>query len=92
MIKLEPIVNPKVGDKVFSLNYGNGVIDDINEYAQFPIQVNFPQLVPNDSRCIEIFTKEGKFDSVDKYPSLFNGNFNILDDKLNIYLADESDE
>lgn len=47
----------KVGDKVYCLLFGSGVVEDINLPGKYKVSVKFD----NDSRGVGAYTKDGKF-------------------------------
>lgn len=57
--------NAKIGDKVWCMAEGWGVVDDIVEYCDFPLRVSFP----NDG--YEMYTLDGIYDNNHKVQTLF---------------------
>lgn len=57
--------NAQIGDKVWCMAEGWGVVDDIDEYAHFPLHVSFP----NDG--YEMYTLDGIYDNNHKVQTLF---------------------
>ena len=55
----------RVGDKVWSVSQGWGVIVDINK-SEYPVVVEF-----KESGTRRVFTYEGRWVATDPYPSLF---------------------
>ena len=77
MRKLQPIFNPKVGDKVFCPLFGNGKIISIDdgEDLPFPIIVHFTDYFNSDDVQKETFSLDGRYYM--KFPiSLFQGHVN----------------
>lgn len=66
MKKLEPIHSPKVGDKVFSVANGNGVVTDMGS-SSYPVEVVF-----EDGEC-EVFRDNGALYPGEN-PILFQGH------------------
>lgn len=68
--KLIPIESPKVGDLVFSVIEGNGVIiDDRTGTLTYPIAIKFATN-NTDTSC----TMDGRLYTSDKYPTIYQGN------------------
>lgn len=69
--KLIPLDSPKVGDLVFSVINGNGMISAVkhpDEVYQYVIEAAFT----NGKR--ESFTIEGKLYDDNSYPTIYQGN------------------
>lgn len=54
----------KVGDKVFSCQFGWGIIDEIDTELEYPISVDFIE------RGSQVFTKCGRYFDADLQPTL----------------------
>lgn len=65
----------KIGDKVYSITEGNGVIIDIGSDDEYPIFVKF-------EKCNHRFTYtlDGKFNRYSKNPTLYWGNYDSQDE------------
>lgn len=66
----------KVGDKVYSVTYGNGVIKEILKDGDYSIRVKHY----NDEFDVNAYTHEGFYECKDKNPSLFWGNYDSLEE------------
>ena len=61
----------KVGDKVWSLVHGWGVISRIESYSDYPIKVNF-------EKSFDSFTFDGKLYASNKHQSIFLDEVKII--------------
>lgn len=66
MNKVNDFSKAKVGDKVWSLAYGEGVITDITICGKFPVVIQFQAL-----DHLEDYTIDGKLYEEDVYPTLY---------------------
>ena len=57
--------NAKVGDRVWSVNKGWGVVEDITNSWAFPIRVSYPEDIT------ELYTEDGLIYLNDLHPTLF---------------------
>lgn len=79
MKKLEPAINPQIGDSVTSLIYGKGEVKQIDTFpTSYSIHVDF-EFTEN-----VVFTKDGREYKQDP-PTLFKGHFDIT----NLFTTDE---
>lgn len=62
----------KVGDKVFSCQFGWGIIDVIGTEEEYPISVDFIE------RVSQVFTKCGRYFDVDLQPTLSFTEYDLV--------------
>jgi len=64
--------NAKIGDRVWSNQYGWGTIENIYPNFIYPIYVRFNKYITTKE-----YTKDGKYRTKDKFPTLFWSAFEI---------------
>jgi hypothetical protein len=69
--------NAQIGDRVWDIRYGWGIIQYVGRSSQYPISVVFDFKYTNNRELTECYTYTGCFSTISERPTLFWNEFEI---------------